>query len=611
MEISLVTVIVAVSNAITTILASALLMLVFWQNPRERINQTFAALMLFTLLYCTFNILTRFVEDLHLQIEVVFYWTITFYGFMAVAMYLFVISFAQVRQHLLYRGVGILMIILNFAFEYFLWNDEIATDFELLTNQTGGYLIQYSALGLIALFISLVYLLLSSLILYRMSLHDGRLRYLSIAPLLIVAGVLWSATGWRYIPIPLTAITLTLAIFMLGYSLLRENLFNPLATITKELVEKNAQLSAANQLKNQFLSNMSHELRTPLNSIINFTELILEEAYGDINPHQANRLEKVVRNGRNLLALINDILDLSRIETGRIELNRRAIEPQEILEQVISVFEPEINAKNLDLIRQYKAVTAIDGDELRIKQIFMNIISNAVKFTARGHLKITLEEKNDTVVCGIEDTGIGIPIDKQTEVFDAFRQIDSGPTREYGGTGLGMNITKRLVELMGGKIWLESKVGKGTTFYVELPKAVAGQVPRRSDITVTQEMRLNAQPKVLIIDDNHDAQILLQDLLVDQGWRTYIASSGRDGLHQANEVYPNLIVLDVMMPNMDGWQVLQEIKKQPPLAEIPVIIVSAIDNRNLAEEMGAYALITKPVDKSQFETVVRQIMTTT
>jgi signal transduction histidine kinase len=215
---------------------------------------------------------------------------------------------------------------------------------------------------------------------------------------------------------------------------------------------------------------MSHELRTPLNSIIGYTQLILNGTYGDLNETQEDRLQKVIRNGNNLLSLINDVLDLNRIETGHVELERRTVSTMTVLDHVLDNLELMAADKNLTITRAFDGVPAIQADETRLRQIITNIAVNALKFTDQGGITVRASRVDDAAIqIEIADTGIGIPREMWDAVFEEFRQLDDSTTKQHEGTGLGMAICKRLIELHGGSIWLDSKVGEGTTFFVKLP----------------------------------------------------------------------------------------------------------------------------------------------
>jgi signal transduction histidine kinase len=287
-----------------------------------------------------------------------------------------------------------------------------------------------------------------------------------------------------------------------AHAILREKLFNPLTLLNEELTQANARLSQitgelqvtnqqlveANHLKSRFLVIMSHELRTPLNSIIGYTELLLQGVYGEMSEKQYDRLSKVMRNGQHLMQLINDILDLSKIESGHMRLDLEPVDIVSVLAECMTLFEPLAQKKGLGLLREIQPdLPWVMADKIRVLQILMNLISNAVKFTHAGYITVCSQvldgnnrqylppalslPRDDWVLVGVEDTGIGIASEDQKIVFDEFRQVDGSITREYEGTGLGLAITRKLVEMMNGHIWLESKLNQGSTFWLLLPIA--------------------------------------------------------------------------------------------------------------------------------------------
>jgi signal transduction histidine kinase len=316
---------------------------------------------------------------------------------------------------------------------------------------------------------ALLYLIVSAVVLYRMP--DERGRSLWKAPVLMMAAAISATIIWPIMHIPLQAIFLAMTALALGIPVLRYELFNPLAELNAELARKNIELHESSRMKSQFLANISHELRTPLNSIIGYTELICNGTYGALNDTQRDRLQKVIRNGYNLLSLVNDVLDLNRIETGRATLERRTVTTGPLLDSVLDTIAPLATRKGLIITRDFSDVPPVFADEIRLRQIVTNIVSNAVKFTQQGGVTVRAFGANDMVRFEFADTGIGIAPDQHEKVFEEFQQLENTVTREYEGTGLGMAITKRLVELHGGRIWLESLPGQGTTFFVTLPVA--------------------------------------------------------------------------------------------------------------------------------------------
>lgn len=599
-DIPLITTIIVVANALTAVISSALLMLVFWQNPHSRINQSFALGMVALTAFSVGNILGRFIEEFRLPPESVFYTNNTFYGLMLYAMLWFALYFSVVPSKHRLR-IGMVTIPIGVVLVGLMWLGH--TDSGITAEGNGNFTTHFNTVGRLMSLYLLAMLGSTAYILYYARRESERAKILWVAPVLIMVGVFWGVLIWRYIQLPVNTLTLAGAAIILGRAVLLEHTFDPLTRLSTELKLKNNELEETNRLKSQFMANMSHELRTPLNSIIGYTDLIVGGIYGDVNQQQIDRLEKVLRNGRHLLGLINDILDLSYIEAGRMALTPEPINTADLLESVLVVMEPDVQKKGLEIIRDFETAPAVFADKIRTRQIFINIIGNAVKFTTEGHIRVRAYPRNRAVCFEIEDTGIGIPTDKQSVVFEEFRQIDSTSTREYGGTGLGMPITKHLVQMSGGDIWFTSQPEMGTTFFVTLPLAQAAGTQTTPDHIQSGNL------KVLIVDDSLDAQILLRDtiLAAEQSIDVYVASSGREGLRRAREIQPDLITLDVMMPSMDGWQVLQTLHNDSTLKHIPVIVISVIDNHELAHEMGATAIIEKPVDRTNLLDVIKQV----
>jgi signal transduction histidine kinase/CheY-like chemotaxis protein len=596
---SLTTLIVLTANGSAAVIAAGMLMLVLWQAPHQRANQLFALTMLALGAYCVANSFGRFIDDLSLDPRVTTYLAIMLYALFAVAMFFFTSEFATAYTPVM-RAMRIAGVVLIFTQNLALWSDNVLVNIRPRGTNAGDYQGDWQPLGLLSSGLIIAYLLLSAAIL-RCS-HDDRARSLWPAPLWVVGGLLSSMIIWPRVPVPLNAVLLAVSALALGLPVLRHELFNPLANMNAELAQRNVDLEEASRMKSQFLANMSHELRTPLNSIIGYTELVLNGTYGALNDVQHDRLSKVVRNGHNLLALINDVLDLNRIEAGHVALDRRELDTAALLEHVLITIEPLAAHKGLRIVRDFDGAPPLYADETRIHQIVTNILANAIKFTDQGSVTIRARAENSMVQLVIADTGIGIAPDQRDAVFAEFQQVDNSSTRRYEGTGLGMAITKRLVELHGGTIGLDSTPGQGTTFYVNLPGIHTPQVlaiaPAGPQIART----------VLVIDDHAEAVEMLSDTLGSAGYRVLHAQSGSEGLARARQLGPDLITLDVMMPGMDGWQVLRALKGDPTTRDIPVVMVSIVDNRPLALDLGAADALTKPVDQQSLVAVLGQTL---
>ncbi len=462
------TVIVLIANGITAIVSCALLMLVLWQAPQRRMNLLFALTMLLLGSYSIANGFGRFIDRLSLPPAHTTYMAIALMGMATVAMFFFASEFAQQRTPVTraMRLAGLLMLVTH---NYALWTDHLIVNIRPVPDQEGSFRGDWTALGMVAVATQLLYLLIAAILLYRM--EDERGRALWRAPVLVILASFSSAVIWPVLHIPVQAVLLAVAALALGVPVLRYELFNPLAELHAELARKNAELSEASRLKSQFLAHMSHELRTPLNSVIGYTELVLSGTYGPLNDTQRDRLEKVVRNGQNLLNLIRDVIDLNRIETGRVVLDRVPVDTVQALSGALDTVAPLAAHKGLEIVRDFADAPPALGDETHIRQMATNLLANAVKFTDAGHVALRAHGDGEQVVITISDTGVGIAPDQVEHVFAEFQQGNGPAARRYDGSGLGLAITKRLVELHGGRIWLESQPGGGTTVTFTLPAA--------------------------------------------------------------------------------------------------------------------------------------------
>jgi signal transduction histidine kinase/CheY-like chemotaxis protein len=394
---------------------------------------------------------------------------------------------------------------------------------------------------------------------------------------------------------------------------------------TAELEEARVSAEAANRTKSQFLANMSHELRTPLNAIIGYSEMLTEEAEELGQEAFVPDLQKIRTSGRHLLGLINEILDLSKIESGRMELFLEEFEVAELVGEVAATIRPVVEkAGNVFEVEVDPDVGRIRADQVKLRQILFNLLSNAGKFTEEGRVALTVlrepaspgrgvERPVDRIVVRVTDTGIGISQEQQDRLFQPFTQADASTARRYGGTGLGLAITRRFAEMMGGSVGVESAPGRGTTFEVRLPAEVpptarpeevrdagaemAEVVPRDGEDPV---------PTVLVVDDDHSAREVIGRTLAREGFRVIHAEDGESALVVARRERPDAITLDVLMRGMDGWTVLSRLKAEPELASIPVVVVTVVDDRNLGFALGASEYLTKPIDRDRLVNVLRR-----
>jgi signal transduction histidine kinase/FixJ family two-component response regulator len=382
----------------------------------------------------------------------------------------------------------------------------------------------------------------------------------------------------------------------------------------EELLQAKHTAEEASRAKSTFLANMSHELRTPLNAIIGYSEMLEEETResGDLTPVQD--LQKIQAAGKHLLALINDVLDLSKIEAGKMALHLETFELSPMVEQIVATLQPAA-AKNDNSLNMYLSddLGAMRSDLTKVRQILCNLLSNACKFTDGGTVSITAErvqqEGRDWICFQVADTGIGITSQQQDNLFKEFAQADTSISRKYGGTGLGLAITYRFIHLMKGRISVESESGHGSTFTVYLP----AELTLDSDVIHANGEppdRVSMQPvsddTVLVIDDDPAVRDLMSRFLSRLGVHVVSASTAEEGVRLARQFRPLLITLDVVLPDSDGWTVLQTVKGDPDLESIPVIMLTMVDNQAMAANLGASGYFVKPVDRDRLTELVER-----
>jgi signal transduction histidine kinase/CheY-like chemotaxis protein len=365
------------------------------------------------------------------------------------------------------------------------------------------------------------------------------------------------------------------------------------------LRETNSRLDKANKYKSVFLANMSHELRTPLNAIIGFSELLIDARLGQFDGATRERfLEQIHSSGKHLLALINDILDLSKIEAGQMELRLEMTSVADVIGDVERTVEPLAKQKEIAIDWQAGPPRKALVDAGKLKQMVLNLVSNAIKFTPEGgHVVVAVGWRDDRCEIAVTDSGIGIAQEDQARIFEEFQQVDSGAGRAQQGTGLGLTLTRRFAHLHDGEVSVRSEIGKGSTFTLSLPvrrsEPTAGETEKDG---VLFHMPRPSGPIVLVVEDNLSAAELVAHNLAKGGFQTTVATNGRDALAKAKELKPLAITLDVMLPELDGWEVLSRLKRDPETADIPVVIVSVIDNAELGIALGALDYFVKPVE---------------
>jgi PAS domain S-box-containing protein len=376
------------------------------------------------------------------------------------------------------------------------------------------------------------------------------------------------------------------------------------------LTERNAELMRVSRAKTDFLAMMSHELRTPLNSIIGFSEVLIDEKFGALNDKQSRYLRNVHQSGRHLLGLINDLLDLSKVEAGRLEIMLQPCAPRTLAADAIVTLQPLAAARGVRVTLgapEQASGFAVMADGMRLKQVLYNLLSNAIKFTRpEGEVRIVCARspQPDFVRLSVVDEGAGVSEADLAKLFTPFKQLSNAA--ELGGTGLGLALTKQLVEAMGGTIGVESEVGRGSTFFVDLPRSIQTAEPRISDVGAAGDA-----PLALVVDDEPAARELLVLALQGSGFRTLTASSGDEAIAQARRQLPDVITLDVFLPTIDGWDVLRLLKSNPLTANIPVVMVSISSERARAFSLGAIEHLVKPVAREELlEALARRSFTT-
>ena len=360
------------------------------------------------------------------------------------------------------------------------------------------------------------------------------------------------------------------------------------------------ELQRASALKDRFLASVSHELRTPMTVILGFTGALLRGGQGALNPQQRESLDRVHRNAKLLLALINDILDISKIEAGKVDIERQRVHVPALLRQIQADFAAAAQQKGLELqVEVDPGVEEVTTDAAKVTQILANLIGNALKFTERGSIRVRAQARSgDRWALIVEDTGLGIPEEEQESIFEEFRQGDAPEHRGRGGTGLGLAIVKKIALLLGGRVALDSAPGRGSRFTVTLPRETPGDVVQETPTLPAFAAEDGGERTVLIVDDDESIRKLLRFELEPYGIRILESENGRNGLELARREKPDAILLDVLMPGLDGWQTLRTLKESPETRSIPVMMLSVVEDRAVGLSLGAFDYLLKPLNRA-------------
>jgi signal transduction histidine kinase/CheY-like chemotaxis protein len=374
---------------------------------------------------------------------------------------------------------------------------------------------------------------------------------------------------------------------------------------SRQLAEARDAADEANRTKSNFLANMSHELRTPLNAIIGYSEILQEDAADKDDKSAIDDLQKIEGAGRHLLGLINNILDLSKIEAGKMDVFIEAVDIQALVKEVMSIVKPLADkSENVIEVICPADIGGFRSDQTKVKQCLLNLMSNANKFTSKGTLTLTVaREDSSRIHFRVSDTGVGMTKEQLGRLFQAFSQADASTTKRFGGTGLGLAITKHFCTMLGGDVTVESSPGSGSTFTIWLPDQVVAPAAVDSPAPAAAA---DGRATVLVVDDDASVRGLLAKTLEKEGYRVIVAGNGVEALALAREHRPQAITLDVLMPQMDGWGTLKELKADANLRDIPVIMVTVLNERGMAIPLGAADFVTKPVDRQRLTAILRE-----
>jgi len=377
----------------------------------------------------------------------------------------------------------------------------------------------------------------------------------------------------------------------------------------EEILQVNRQLEQSNRYKSEFLANMSHELRTPLNAILGFSEILLDPTMGLTGGERTEFLRNIHSSGQHLLGLINDILDLAKIEAGKMELKTEELQVGDVLQEVTAILEPMARQQGLQLTTLgVTEAGVIKADRSKFKQVLYNLLSNAVKFTpAPGHITLTVKDAPEQLMISVHDTGIGIKPEDLPKLFREFEQIDGSYTRRYQGTGLGLALCRRFVQMHGGRIWAESQFGKGSAFTFTIPRESRGSAAAPPPVEESQTVETMELPLALVIEDDPASSQRMTAEIQGVGFRVAHARDGDEAVRKAMEILPDLLVMETVLPAKDGWQVLQELRGRAATADVPVLVCSVTRNQALMDQFGVLGYVAKPWATKTMQDELRRI----
>jgi signal transduction histidine kinase len=461
------TIIVIIANGATAILAAAVMLLVLWQGGTQRLNQALGIAMFCLTFYCTLNAIARFTKPIGLPTDIVYYTLLSVYGCFTFALFVFILLLAGIHGRDLKIWLTYGMVVMPIAL-LLTWAGLVVVDLRVTVE--GGITFRYGPLYFLGFMATALPTLISLPLLLR-SQYPWR-KQIALALLCTFAGIFASPLRPFIGNFPINAVGLAISTYLIGQTVFQSQVFNPLSEMNAQYQQKNLELQQASHLKSQFMSNISRDLRAPLNTIIGYSSLVIEGTYGPLTTKQRDRMQKVHANSQHLLNLVSDILDLNQMETGQLSLTVGEYPVAAVVEPVWAMAEPLAQKKNLPLERHLPDdLPPLRVDDQRARQVLINLLSNAIKFTSYGSVQLRVSAEARFVRFEVQDTGIGIAQHDHESIFEPFVQGDSSATREFEGTGLGLSICQRLVEMHGGKIWFNSELGRGTTFFVTFPRA--------------------------------------------------------------------------------------------------------------------------------------------